>query len=53
MITIHANRPLLLGDDQDIIEEEQIIAPVAEGPPDAELLTGDGQLTALLQPPRC
>lgn len=45
------DRPLLLGDDYDIIKEEQIVAPGAEGPPDAELLVDIGQLTTLLQPP--
>lgn len=45
-------RPLLLGDDQHVIEEEQVVALVAESPPDAELFGVEGQLAALLQPPR-
>lgn len=51
-IIFKSDWPFLSGNNQNIIEEKQVVAPVAERPPDAVLLWGDGQLAALLQPPR-
>lgn len=50
-LVIRRSRPFPLGDDEDVVEEEQVVALVAESPPDAQLFGGDGQLSALLQPP--
>lgn len=41
---------LLFGNDEHIIEEKEVVASVAESSPYAELFTGNGQFTALLQP---
>lgn len=43
--------PFPLRDDQNVVEEKQVVAPVAESPPDAELFAEERQLAALLQPP--
>lgn len=50
-IVIELRWPFPLGDDQNIVEEKQVVALVAESPPDAVLFGGDCQLAALLQPP--
>lgn len=50
MLKSSSDWPLLLGDDQHVIEQKQVVAPVAESPPDAELFGADGQLSSLLQP---
>ncbi len=45
--------PLFLGDDEHIIEEEQIVALNADSlPENAEIISVHSQLTALLQPAR-